>query len=68
MTTASERKREERGKKGMGFFEMVQFTEAEIDRIIRSEDRGDGLMRLVAEITASGEYRTTGNISGWRVA
>jgi hypothetical protein len=58
--------------RGLGFYELVQLGEAEIDRIINDLERGecDGndVLAFLAEQALIGRIRSTGNIAGYRLA
>lgn len=59
-------------KKGLGFFELTQLDEREIDRII--DDLEDGtcddndVLAFLVEQSVIGRIRSTGNIAGYRLA
>jgi hypothetical protein len=59
-------------RNGLGFFELTQLDEKEIDRIIvdleNSERDECDILAFLAEQAVVGRIRSTGNIAGFRLA
>lgn len=59
-------------KTGLGFFELAQLDESEIDQIIDDLENGErddnDVLAFLAEQAAMGRIRSTGNIAGFRLA